>query len=94
MKNWSSHFNEYFKSIREEQNLREVAEWLYIFPAIPGEVEKFLQSNSSDNCIHHDNGEILNLFDQEWQMINTNTVIKNKLEELLNGSKEFKVQKC
>ena len=36
----AKNFSEYFKSIREEQNLRN------------NEVEKCKQSNSSDNCIH------------------------------------------
>ena len=35
-------FSEYFKSIREEQNLRKVATLLYIFLATPGEIEKFV----------------------------------------------------
>ena len=46
-------FSEYFKSIREEQNLRKVTKWLCIFPITLDEVEKYveiMQSNSSDNC--------------------------------------------
>ena len=35
-------FSEYFKSIREEQNLKEVTESLYIFITTP-EVEKYVQ---------------------------------------------------
>ena len=31
-------FSEYFKSIREEQNLRKVATSLYIFLTIPNEI--------------------------------------------------------
>ena len=50
-----------------------------------------MQSNSSDNCVHHYNVEILNLFDPELQLINTKPVIKNKLKELLNEFKKFKV---
>ena len=50
-------FIEYFKSIREEQNLRKVAKSLYIFLATPDEVEKYVESNSSDNCVHHYNVE-------------------------------------
>ena len=42
-------FSEYFKSIRKEQNLRKVAKSLYIFLVTPDEVEKYVQSNSSDN---------------------------------------------
>ena len=85
-------FSEYFKSIREEQNLRKVAKSLYIFLTTPDEVEKYVQSNSSDNCVHHYNVEILNLFDPELQLINTKPVIKNKLKELLSELKKFKVQ--
>ena len=33
-------FSEYFKSIRDEQNLRKVAKSLYIFVTTPDEVEK------------------------------------------------------
>ena len=43
-----------------------------------------MQSNSSDNCIHHYNVEMLTLFDSELQLINTKPLIKNKSKELLN----------
>ena len=59
-------FIEYFKSIREQQNLRKSAKSLYIFLTIPDEVERFVQSNSSDNCIYCYNMEILNIFDPEF----------------------------
>ena len=52
-----------------------------------------MQSNSFDNCIHHYNVEILNLFDPQLQLINTKPVIKNKLKEMLSKPKQFKVQK-
>ena len=84
----SINFNEDFKSIREEFNLRKVAKLLYIFLKTHNEVEKYVQSNSSDNCIHHYNVEILHLFDSELQMINTKPVIKNKLRELLSELKK------
>ena len=45
-------FSEYFKTVKEEQNLRKVAKSLCIFLTAPHEVEKYVQSNSSDNCIH------------------------------------------
>ena len=64
----------------------------YIFLTTPDEVEKYVQSNSSDNCVHHYNVEILNLFDPELQLINTKPMIKNKLKELLSELKKFKVQ--
>ena len=51
-------FREYFKSIREEKNIGKVAILLYIFLAITDEVEKYVQLNSSDNCVHHYNVEI------------------------------------
>ena len=52
-----------------------------------------MQLNSSDNCIHRYNVEILNLFDPELQLTNTKSMIKNKLKELLSKLKKFKVQK-
>ena len=51
-----------------------------------------MQSNSCDKYVHHYNIEILNLFDLELQLINTKPMIKNKLKELLNQLKKFKVQ--
>ena len=51
-------FNKYFKSIREEQNLIKVAKSLYIFLTTPDEIEKYVQSSSSDNCVHHYSVEI------------------------------------
>ena len=56
-------FSESFKSIGEKQNLRKVDKSLYIFLATPNEVEKYVKSNFSNNCIHHYNVEILNIFD-------------------------------
>ena len=86
VKNFAAkNFNE---TIRKEENLRKVAKLLYIILATPDEV----QSSSSDNCVHHYNVEILNLFDPELQLINTKPVIKNKLRELLSELKKFKVQ--
>ena len=55
-------FRKYFKSIREEQNLIKVTKSLYIFLTIPDEVEKYVQSNSSNNCIHRYNVEIFKNF--------------------------------
>ena len=79
-------FSENFKSIREEQNLRKVAKSLYIFLTTPDEVEKYVeitQSNSSDNCIHHYNVEVLNICDPEFQLINTKPIIKNQIKRML-----------
>ena len=89
-------FSEYFKSIREEQNLRKVAKSLYIFLTTLDEVEKYvdiMQPKSSDNCIHRYNVEIFVIFDPELQLINTKPTIKNKLKELLSELEKFKVQK-
>ena len=61
-------FSEYFKSTREEQNLRKIAKSLYIFLTTSDDVEKYVQSNSSDNCIHCYNLEILKIFDPELQL--------------------------
>ena len=85
-------FSEYFKSTREELNLRKVTKSLYVFPTTADEVEKYVQSNSSDNCIHLYNVNILNIFDPELQPINTKLMIKNKLNELLSELKKLKVQ--
>ena len=84
-------FSEYFKSIKEDQNLRKVAKLLYIFLTKLHKVEKYKQSNSSDNCIHLNNVEILNTFDSELQLINAKPRIKNKFKELLLVLKKFKV---
>ena len=70
-------FSEYFKTIRKEQNLKKVAESLFFFLTPPDEVEKYVQSNSSDNRCKV---EILNLLDPELQLINTKQMTKNKLK--------------
>ena len=46
----------------------------------------------SDNCVHHYNVEILNLFDSELLLIIIKLMIKNKLKELLSELEKFKVQ--
>ena len=51
-----------------------------------------MQSNSSDNCIHCYNVEILNIFDPELQLVKTKPVINNKLKGLLSELQKFKVQ--
>ena len=65
-------FSEYFKSAREEENLRKVAKSLYIFLTTPDEVEKYEQPNSSDNCIHLYDVEILNLLIQNYNCLTLN----------------------
>ena len=62
-------FSEYFNSTREEQNLRKHGKSLYIFLTTPDEVEKYveiLESNSSDDCIHRYNVEILKFLIQTY----------------------------
>ena len=55
-------------------------------------VDKYVQSNTSDNCVHCYNVESLNLFDPELQLISsTKPTIKKKLKELLSELKKFKV---
>ena len=87
-------FSEYFEFMREEQNFRKIDKSLYLFLTISDEVEKYveiIQSNSSHNCVHRYNVEILNIFDPELQLIHTKPMIKNKLKELLSELKTFKV---
>ena len=84
--------SEYFKSIREEQNLVKVAKSLYIFLTTPDKVGKYVESNYSDYCVHHYNVETSNPFDPELKLINTKPVIKSKLKELLGELKKLKVQ--
>ena len=69
--------------MREEQNFREVFKLLYIFLTTPDEIVKYMESNSSDNCAHHYNVEILNLCDPELQLINTKPVIKLKIKRIV-----------
>ena len=60
-------FISFSESIREKQNLRKFAKSLYFFLITPDEV----QSNSSDNYIHHYNVKSLNHLDPELQLINS-----------------------
>ena len=85
-------FSEYFKTIKEEQNFTEFAKLLYIFLRTPDEVEKYMESIFSDNCVRHYNVNILNLFHPELQVINSKRVVKNKLDEFLSELKKFTFQ--
>ena len=69
-------FSKQFKSARKEQNLRKVAKSLLYLPNNTDEVEKYVQSSYSNNCIHRYNVEILNIFDLELQLINSKQTIK------------------
>ena len=82
----------YFKFIRKEQNLRKVSKSLYIFLTTSDKGEKYIQPNSSDNCIHRYNAEISNFTDPELQLIKTKLMIRKKIKELLSKLKKFKVQ--
>ena len=66
--------------IKENQNLRSVAQSLYFFLTTHDEV----QSSSSDNCTQQYDVRFLNLFEPELKLMNTKPVIKNKLKALLN----------
>ena len=83
-------FSEYFRYIREEQNLRKAAKLLYVFLTTPNKVEIYVQLNSCVNCIHRYNVDILDIFDSGLQMINTKPMIENKLKELLSELKSLK----
>ena len=85
-------FSEYFKSTRKAKILEKVAKFFYIFLTKTDKVEKYVQSNSSDNSIHRFNVENLNTFDPELQLINTKPIIKNKWKGNLNELKKFKVE--
>ena len=72
------YFSEYFKSAREKlysklnegSKFRKISESLYVFLATPDEVIKYakmMQINSSDNCVHRYNIEILNLLIQKYK---------------------------
>ena len=57
--------------------LRKVAKSLYIFLTTPDKVEKYVQTNSSDNCIHCYIVEISDIFYPQLQLINNKPMIKN-----------------
>ena len=89
----SQNFGEYFKSRKEKLyskvckklNVRKIAKLLDIFLATSDVVEKYakiIQSNSSDNCAYRYNIVILNLFEPKLQLIITEPIFKNKLQEL------------
>ena len=65
------------------KNLQTFCKSIYIFLKTPDEKEKYveiMQSNSSDNCVHRYNIEILNLFDQVLQLTDTKPMIINKFK--------------
>ena len=58
-------FSKYFEISEKKGNLRKIAKSFYIFLTTLDEVDKYAQSNSSENCIHQYNVEILKMFDPE-----------------------------
>ena len=58
----------YILNLQKKNKIIKVAKSLYIFSTTPDEVEKYVQSISSDNCIHRYNVEILNTLDPELQL--------------------------
>ena len=82
-----------YSKLNKKRNVRKVAKLLYIFLTAPDKVEKYgklMQSNSPDNCIHHSDIMVYNLFDRELQLGNTKPMIKNKLKELISELKSLK----
>ena len=71
-------FSEYFKPTNEKlysklnkkENLRNFAKLIYVSQKAPDEVEIYVQLNSSDNCMHLYNAEVLILFDPKKQIQN------------------------
>ena len=59
---------------------------LLIFLRTSDEALKYtnMQIKYPDNCIHHYNVEISNLFDPELQLINTKSIIKKAKEKEIN----------
>ena len=49
-----------------------------------------MQSISSGNCVHVYNTRIVNLFDLELHLINTKSLIKNKLKDSLGELTNFR----
>ena len=49
-----------------------------------------MQSNSSDDCIHRYDVEIVNIFDPESQLMNTKPMIKNKSKKVPSELKRLR----
>ena len=74
-----------YSKVCNKRYVRKIAKLLDIFLATSDEVEKYakiIQSNSSDNCAYRYNIVILNLFEPKLQLIITEPIFKNKLQEL------------
>ena len=55
------------------------------------EAKNIMQSSSSESYVHVCNIEVLDFFNPELQLINTKSVMKNKLKDILSDLKEFTV---
>ena len=75
----ATNFSDYSKSTRDEENLRKNAKLLYVFLTVPDEAEKYVHSDSTNNCIHCYNVEILNIFEPELHLINTKAMIIKRI---------------
>ena len=88
VKNFGNYFKstkeKVFSKLREEQNLRRVAESPYIFLTTPNEVEQYAKIliDTDDNCIHYNNIEILYLFDPELKLISTKAYDKKQIKRI------------
>ena len=51
-----------------EEILEKFLNRFFFFLTIQDEIEKYVQLSSSDNCVHHYNVEILNLFYLELEL--------------------------
>ena len=88
-------FSDFFESRSEELNLRKGVKSLYIFLTTSDEIENHFQSQIIQIILYI----VIMLrfwtfFDPELQLINTKPMILNKLKELLNELKKFKVWQC
>ena len=84
-----THSNAWFEGVSQRPWL------LYIFLTTPDEIEKYveiMQSSFSDNCLCYYNIKVLNLFDTELQLINTNPIINFKWVEKVQSSINISLQ--
>ena len=74
-----------YSKVCKKRYVRKIAKLLDIFLAAPDVVEKYakiIQLNSPDNCAYRYNIAILKLFEPKLQLIITEPIFKNKLQEL------------
>ena len=75
-------FDEFFKYTKETLYSK-------LGKKIPEE-KTMMQSISSGNCVYVYNTRIVNLFDPELHLINTKSLIKNKLKDSLGELTNFR----